>query len=133
MFKFIFICITLILIITVGIIYAEPTGKTIQFAWTAVTHHLDGTPCDDLQGYALYQSQENSPEAWENLTGCQKAFILATFNQTSITITCPIGGHWFWVVRAYNQEGIFSEISNVIETEVDAQVPNPPLGVCIIE
>ena len=53
----------------------EITTTSITFQWSQVTEYCDGTPCDDLEGYALYRSRVS--DQWRELNNIETAFALA--------------------------------------------------------
>jgi len=102
---------------------ADVTNANITFSWDAVTTNTNGTPCTDLAGYAVYRSRE--PDNWGALTGADAAFLITQPDVTNLLVIAPRNapGVWFWAIRAFDLAGNFSDHSNVVETDIDVNLP----------
>ena len=86
-----------------------------------MTLNADGTPCSDLAGYALYRSRETNN--WELFTGAKAAFIRVDADKIFVALICPESGEWYWVIRAFDTSGHYSDISDVLHVNVDIMRP----------
>jgi hypothetical protein len=117
-----FLTFTFFAIVTIA--KAEPVRTTtwLTFSWEPVTVNANGTPCDDLAGYAIYRSAVNAD--WDELTGKTKAYkVIPATNQGKYSCWCKEGGTFFWMIRAFDKTDQFSEKSNIIECFVDTTFP----------
>ena len=128
--KSLFICLLLSLFI-IPVTNAEPikVSTSILITWEAVTTNANGSPCDDLDGYAIYRSRESGN--WTELTGKVKAFVLIPANKTECRILCPENGIWYWTVRAYDTSRNFADPSDEVETLVDGVYPSRVITITI--
>jgi len=99
----------------------------LRFAWDAVTHNIDDTPCTDLAGYAIYRSKE--PDNWGLLTGASAAYISVAADVTFVAFVCSEPGIWFWIIRGFDHSGNYSlGPSEVIATDIDTIEPGQILN-----
>ena len=94
----------------------------LRFSWDAVTINSDKTPCTDLAGYALYRSRE--AQNWTLAIGSGPAFLQVSADITYVSLICPESGEWYWIVRAFDKNGNYSGISDVVLTNIDTISPN---------
>ena len=99
----------------------QAESSQLRFSWESVTLNADGTPCSDLAGYALYRSREANN--WESFTGIEPSFIRVDADKTFVALTCPEPGEWYWVIRAFDTTGHYSDISEVLHVNVDIMRP----------
>ena len=113
--------------------FAEPVRTTneITFTWEAITHYEDGTEITALGGYALYRSRV--PARWDALNNRDQAYIVVEGQQTTLICNCPDEGLWYWTLRVFDGEMIFSPPSNQMETIVDVNFKTTPLPPVILE
>jgi len=102
-------------------------GTNVYFKWDANTE-------SDLAGYRLYiSSSDNGP--WVNaMVGPNETADLpcaaGDINcAKAVDLNVP-DGTWFWICRAYDQNGNESGNSNIVTDTLDTP-PNPPSGLSI--
>ena len=97
-------------------------NSNLRFSWDAVTLDSNGEPCTDLAGYAIYRSREM--DNWTLLTDAETAYIQVDAEITFVTVTCPDSGDWYWIVRAFDRDGNYSDVSDVVFTAIDTVSPS---------
>lgn len=100
---------------------------TLAFAGTSnVTFEWDANSEPDLAGYRLYQS--TTPGVYSYGQGNEVADISAGTMVTTINST---DGTFYWVLTAYDNEGLESGPSNEVTAFLDATGPDAPSGFTI--
>lgn len=98
---------------------AQVMGQAVTFMWDIPTQNEDGTPLLDLAGFKLYQSAE---------TGVYTTVPVSDIPNPGIStyvLEGVGGGLWYYVVTAYNVDGLESDFSNEISKTI-VGVPSPP-------
>lgn len=99
-------------------LYAQANGFAVTLDWTAPTERTDGTPLFNLAGYRLYQS---------GLSGEYGEVPLIDLDNPGLVTYVHDGvqpGQWFYVITAYDSDGLESGHSN--EASVTVVGPNAP-------
>ena len=103
-----------------------------SFAATDVSFRWDANSEPDLAGYRLYRSDTSGAYT-------QGAFIKeipCAANDTACAAVTDEGvpdGVYYWVVTAYDTEGLESVWSNEVTTTLDSTPPGPPQSLSIWE
>ncbi len=98
---------------------AQVMGQAVTFMWEIPMENEDGTPLLDLAGFKLYQSAE---------TGVYTGIPVSDIDNPGISTYVLEGvneGLWYFVVTAYNVNGLESDHSNEIAKTI-VGVPSPP-------
>lgn len=99
-----YLSLIICLVLSVGIVQA---ASDVTFAWDANSE-------SDLAGYRMYQSQTSGVYTFGD--GNQVATILV--GTETVQITHLINGGYFWVVTAYDTEGLESGPSNEVFSDL---------------
>jgi hypothetical protein len=86
-------------------IECEWLSASALLTWTAPTQNTDGTPYTDPKGFKVYYDQTQGGP-YENIND------IADPNATTHVVAPLIPGAWHFVVTAYNQLDVESEVSN---------------------
>lgn len=98
---------------------AQVMGQAVTFQWEIPTENEDGTPLLDLAGFKLYQSAE---------TGVYTTIPVSDIDNPGIATYVLEGvneGLWYFVVTAYNVNGLESDHSNEVAKTI-VGIPSPP-------
>lgn len=94
------------------VIKRESAGTgSVTLEWTAPTHREDGTPLTNLAGYNIYYGRMS--EVYDYHIDVDNPGV------TSYVVEGLKPGKWYFVLSAYDSDGIESNFSNEIERIVD--------------
>lgn len=92
--------------ITVDDIAPTPSPTCIRLSWTPPTNNTDGSALTDLQGFKVYVGT--------TLESLQGRITIVDPAQTTAYIEKPSQEPLYWAMKAYNAEGVHSELSNTV-------------------
>ena len=99
---------------------AQVTGiHAVTFQWEIPTERMDNTPILNLAGFRLYQSAE---------PGVYTTTPVSDINNPGIATYVLDGvgeGLWYFVVTAYDADGLESDHSNEV-SKIIVGIPSPP-------
>ena len=98
---------------------AQVMGQAVTFQWEIPTENEDGTPLLDLAGFKLYQSAETGVYTTIPVSDIANPGI-ATYVLEGVS-----GGLWYFVVTAYNVDGLESAHSNEVAKTI-VGIRSPP-------
>lgn len=85
-------------------------GSGVQISWTAPTTSEDGSALSDLDGFIIHYGTSSG-----NYT---EQVDVSDPDATSHTIEGLASGTWYFSVRAYDDQGAYSEYSDEVSVEV---------------
>lgn len=102
---------------------AQQTGTySIQFQWTIPTENEDGSVLTNLAGFRLYQSSVSGSYTTPVVDIANPSISIYTLDNVDL-------GEWYFVVTAYNSDGVESVYSNeVVKTIAVPPRPKAPTG-----
>jgi hypothetical protein len=98
-----------------------------RLTWVAPTQNTDGSALTDLAGYEVFFSRMNDAN-WGTPIDVPADRVAHTLTQNQLLPETQ----YFFVVRAYNAQGVRSNFSNIATaTTPDVNQPNPPADVVV--
>jgi len=83
--------------------YLTPAATSFILKWSSVRYNQDETPIDDLDGYNIYKSLE--------LSSIGDGLPYLSVGKDVLSIEDPVGGKYYYIVRARDTSGVESENS----------------------
>jgi len=101
------------------VLRAQVMGQAVTFQWEMVLEREDNTPLLNLAGYKLYQSAE------AGVYGAVPAVDLDNPGLSTYVLEGVGEGLWYWVLTAYDANGLESGYSNEV-SKIIVGIPSPP-------
>lgn len=91
-----------------------PVDNDVLVSWFPTEENDDGSSIEDLKEYIIYYSLNQT-----NIKSGQRVVVPANiFNESDIILNAEItdmdSGVWFFAITAVNEDGVESELSNVL-------------------
>lgn len=118
-----FVAITILVLLTIGVVYAMPYQNKSTLLWTAPATNVDGSPITDLGGYKVYYGTSTGVYTVVKDVG----------NVNTVNIQTTLGflkGTYYFVVTAYDTAGNESDYSNEVSATFVVK-KNAPTGLKI--
>lgn len=108
---------------TYNLTCAWPAGTTATMTWTPPTQNTDGSAYTDQNGYVVSYGT--------SATTLTQSKTIASSTATSDTITGLTAGTWFFGIKARNQAGNLSALSNVASKTLAAGSAQRTVGIVV--